>query len=107
MFYTRDFMFGSTAGGKSMPRPTLFGSEPLSDVESFYFALLLCALSATVVVGISRGRLGRLLSGLGNAPTALETTGAAVNVTRVLVFRISVFLAAIDGAMIPARSRPA
>jgi ABC-type branched-subunit amino acid transport system ATPase component/branched-subunit amino acid ABC-type transport system permease component len=100
MFYQRDFMFGdSLGGGLAMPRPSL-GGGPLGDTAYYYLALALCALAAAFVVGITRGRLGRLLRGLGNAPTALETTGTAVNVTRVLVFCISGGLAAVAGVMI-------
>jgi ABC-type branched-subunit amino acid transport system ATPase component len=52
------------------------------------------------VVGLIRGRLGRLLRGMSDAPTALATTGASVTTTRVLVFCLSAFLAAISGALI-------
>lgn len=102
MFYTRDFMFGVIAtGGLPMPRPVLWGaSEPLGDTGYYYLALMLCLIAAIGTVALTRSRLGRLLRGLGNAPTALETTGAAVNVTRVLVFCISAFLAALAGVLI-------
>lgn len=101
MFYTRDFMFGAIAsGGLPMPRPTFGGEQPLGDNGYYYLSLALCVVAALGIVALTRSRLGRLLRGLGNAPTALETTGAAVTITRVLVFCISAFLAAIAGAMI-------
>ncbi len=102
MFYSRDFMFGAIqTGGLEMPRPTLFGaSQPMTDTAYYYLALVICLMVAIFVVAVTRSRLGRLLRGLGNAPTALETTGAAVNVTRVLVFCISAFIASLAGAMI-------
>ncbi|MDX6231854.1 MAG: hypothetical protein QOH68_822 [Nocardioidaceae bacterium] len=102
MFYTRDFMFGAIASGSlPMPRPVLFGaSEPLGDTGFYYVALAICVVAGVAVVALTRSRLGRLLRGLGNAPTALETSGAAANVTRVLVFCISAFFAAIAGALI-------
>src|SRR5260370_4695087 len=46
-----------------------------------------------------RGRLGRLLRGMAASPVALATHGTSVVVTRVLVFCISAFLAAISGAL--------
>ena len=102
MFYSRDFMFGAIAsGGLPLARPVLWGaSDPLGDTGYYYLALLFCLAAAVGIVALTRSRLGRLLRGLGNAPTALETTGAAVNVTRVLVFCISAFLAAIAGVLI-------
>lgn len=102
MFYTRDFMFGAIAtGGLTVPRPVLWGAEePLGDTGYYYLVLVLGLVAAAAVVAVTRSRLGRLLRGLGNAPTALETTGAAVNVTRVLVFCISAFLAALAGILI-------
>ena len=102
MFYTRSFMFGAIAsGGLPMPRPVMWGaSQPLGDTGYYYLALVLTLAAAVGVVALTRSRLGRLLRGMGNAPTALETTGAAVNVTRVLVFCISAFLAALAGALI-------
>jgi len=99
MFYTRDFMFGATGEGLPMPRPQILGAEPMGDTAYYYVALVLTVIAAAAVVTLTRSRLGRLLRGLGGAPTALETTGAAVNVTRVLVFCVSAFLAAVGGAM--------
>ena len=47
----------------------------------------------------SRGRLGRLLKALSDSPLTLDTQGTTTNVTRVLVFCISAFLAGIFGAL--------
>jgi ABC-type branched-subunit amino acid transport system ATPase component len=52
-----------------------------------------------VVGWLTRSRLGRLLRGLADSPTALATHGASVNITRVLVFCISAFLAALYGGL--------
>jgi ABC-type branched-subunit amino acid transport system ATPase component len=43
--------------------------------------------------------LGRLLRALSDSPVALSTSGTSVHVTRVIVFCISAFLAAIAGAL--------
>ena len=50
-------------------------------------------------------RLGRLLRGLGESPVALATHGLTVNVTLVLVFCLSAFLAGVDlpGVGLPPR----
>jgi ABC-type branched-subunit amino acid transport system ATPase component/branched-subunit amino acid ABC-type transport system permease component len=101
VLYTTQFMFGEAVGGIPVPRPNLaIGPWDMGTDKGFYYLLLLCALVATVIVFIiQRGRLGRLLRALADSPIALETHGATPNVTRVLVFCISAFLAAIGGAL--------
>jgi len=49
---------------------------------------------------LSATRLGKLLRAMGDSPLALETAGLNVNVTRVIVFCISAFIAAISGALL-------
>ena len=56
-------------------------------------------LVAGLIVVINRTRLGRVLRGISDSPTALSTSGLGVNVTRVLVFTISGFLAAVSGVL--------
>ena len=97
MFYTQDFMFGSTGAGLEVPRPSWPGLE--SDAGFYRLVLAFVVLTVVVMVALDRGRLGRLLRGLADSPTALNTSGTTVNVTRVLVFCISAFLAAIAGAL--------
>jgi len=95
MFYTQDFMFGDTGAGLDEPRPELF-----SDDRAFYYLVLgIAVLVVALVVGLNRSRLGRLLRGMADSPTALATNGTSVEVTRVLVFCISAFLAAVGGAL--------
>ncbi|EFC85771.1 ATP-binding cassette domain-containing protein [Parafrankia sp. EUN1f] len=97
MFYTQDWFFGTQPGGVTVGRPTAGG---LGDDKPFYYLVLGITLAcALMVVGISRGRLGRLLGGMADSPSALETSGTTVNITRVLVFCLSAFLAAIGGAL--------
>jgi ABC-type branched-subunit amino acid transport system ATPase component/branched-subunit amino acid ABC-type transport system permease component len=96
MFYTESFMFGSSQQGLNMPRPGFASSD-----KAFYFFVLACAIAASVLfVALNRSRLGRLLRGLGDSPTALATNGTTVTVTRVLVFCIAAFVAAIAGALV-------
>jgi ABC-type branched-subunit amino acid transport system ATPase component/branched-subunit amino acid ABC-type transport system permease component len=95
MFYTENFMFGSNGIGRTMPRPSIASGD-----KSFYFlCLVLAAITAIFVIALNRTRLGRLLRGAADSRVALETSGSSVNVTRVLVFCLSAFLAAIGGAL--------
>ncbi|WP_182379450.1 branched-chain amino acid ABC transporter permease/ATP-binding protein [Nocardioides sp. WS12] len=97
MFYTQDFMFGDTGAGLTVPRPSVFGAE--DDAGYYRLVLVLTVLAALLVVALNRGRMGRLLRGVAESPTALATTGVSLEVTRVMVFCLSAFLAAIGGAL--------
>jgi ABC-type branched-subunit amino acid transport system ATPase component/branched-subunit amino acid ABC-type transport system permease component len=99
MFYTQHYMFGANGNGLTMPRPHLSFLNVSSDKGYYYLVLALAVLVALVVVALNRTRLGRLLRGAADSRIALETSGTAVNVTRVLVFCISAFLAAVGGAL--------
>ncbi|MCK9248047.1 MAG: ATP-binding cassette domain-containing protein [Solirubrobacteraceae bacterium] len=95
MLYTQDFMFDSTGSGLEQPRPGGFEGD-----EAYYYLVLGITVAACAfVVLLNRGRLGRLLRGMADSPRALATSGVSVDVTRVLVFCISAFLAAIGGAL--------
>jgi ABC-type branched-subunit amino acid transport system ATPase component/branched-subunit amino acid ABC-type transport system permease component len=95
MFYTQNYMFGSNGVGRSMPRPAIATSD-----KSYYFVVLaLAACAALFTIWCNRSRLGRLLRGAAESPIALETSGTSVKVTRVLVFCISAFMAAVGGAL--------
>ncbi|MEO6471609.1 MAG: hypothetical protein ABIO14_07380, partial [Aeromicrobium sp.] len=99
MFYTQSFMFGTNGIGLSEPRPRVSWLTLDSD-KGFYYVVLAAAVACVaLVVAISRSRLGRLLRGVSEAPVALETSGATINVTRVLIFCLSAFLAAVAGAL--------
>ena len=51
------------------------------------------------MVAIHQARLGRLLRGLSDSPLAVATMGLSTNTTRVIVFCISAFFAAISGVL--------
>lgn len=90
--YNREYMFGI---GLETRRPMGFGSD-----EAYYYLLLAAAVIAAVLVSVvERSRLGRLLRGMADSPVALTTLGTNVNVSRVIVFCISTFLAGISGAL--------
>jgi ABC-type branched-subunit amino acid transport system permease subunit/ABC-type uncharacterized transport system YnjBCD ATPase subunit len=97
MFYTASFMFGSNGVGVSDPRPHV--SWLATDTAFYYLVLVMALLTALLVIALNRSRLGRLLRGAADSPTALQTSGASVSVTRVLVFCMSAFLAAVGGAL--------
>lgn len=101
--YPAGVMFG-TIGARQAPRPHFLGIDG-TDERGFYLAVLLVALATTLlVVGLIRNRIGRLLTAMGDSPTALSTHGLSVNVTRVLVFCVSAALAGVSGALIASQS---
>ena len=95
MFYTQDIMFGPTSAGVHATRPSIGQTD-----RGYYYVVLAAAVLCSIfVVALTRGRLGRLLRALSDSPLALDTQGATINLTRVIVFCISAFLAGIFGAM--------
>jgi ABC-type branched-subunit amino acid transport system ATPase component/branched-subunit amino acid ABC-type transport system permease component len=99
MFYQSSVMFGVTTAGIPMPKPHLSWLHVDSGRGFYYVVLFIAALTAIAVVIMTRSRLGRLLRALSDSPVALSTSGTSVQVTRVIVFCISAFLAAIAGAL--------
>jgi ABC-type branched-subunit amino acid transport system ATPase component/branched-subunit amino acid ABC-type transport system permease component len=98
MFYAQGFMFGDNGIGLPEPRPSALGFD--SDAGFYRLVLLLVLVTVVGMIALDRGRLGRLLRGLAQSPVALRTNGLSVNVTRVLVFCLSAFIAAFAGALI-------
>ena len=99
MFYGSSIMFGVSSEGLFMPMPHLGWLHTDTETGFYYVVLVTLAITAISVVAITRSRLGRLLRALSDSPNALMTAGANVTVTRVLVFCISAFIAAIAGAL--------
>ena len=99
MFYQSWLMFGLENLGLSMPRPSL-PWLPVSSDRGFYFVLLVFTAATAAGTGwLLRGRLGALLRVLGESPVTLESFGVNVTVTRILVFCLSAFIAAVAGAL--------
>jgi len=97
MFYQSNLMFGQALGGLEVPLPDV---SWLSSTSGFYYlVLIITVICAAVVAGVTRTRLGRLLQAMGDSSLALQTSGSDVNTTRVLVFCLSAYLAAIAGAL--------
>ncbi len=101
VFYTREFMFGSSTLGIADPRPQVsLGGWNLSTDKGFYYlVLVIMVLVVVTVTAISSGRLGRLLEGLSDSPLALETQGATSSVLKVIVFCIASAMASLAGAL--------
>lgn len=90
-------MFGAL-GDRTGSRPGVLGLD--GDRGFFYLAAGIAIGSVVLAVVIGRSRLGRLLRGMADSPIALATHGADVNITRVLVFCVSSFLAGIAGVLL-------
>lgn len=88
------FLFGA-GGSLASRRPAGFESD-----RAFYYLCLAFALGACALIAVVlRTRSGRLLRALSDSPVTLSTLGLSVNVTRVAVFCLSAFLAAVGGAL--------
>ena len=103
LVYPMAIMFG-TIGNRAAPRPNGLGVDLTSDKAFYYVVLAVVAASCALVLVINRSRLGRLLRALAGSPVALETYGTNVDLTRVLAFCISSFMAGIAGALFAAFS---
>jgi branched-subunit amino acid ABC-type transport system permease component len=81
-------------------RPDLGIFDTASDRGLYYLMLAITAACCAVLAVLSRSRLGRLLRGMSETPTMLSTHGLQVNVTRLLVFCVSAFFAAVAGGLV-------
>ena len=99
MFYSQSYMFGGFGLGVSIPRPQLGWLDLSSDNGYYYLVLVIAIAVAAVVVTIDRSRLGRILRAMGDSSTGVAASGASINISRVLVFCLSAFLAAIAGVL--------
>jgi branched-subunit amino acid ABC-type transport system permease component len=95
--YPTGVMFGAT-GSRHAPRPAFAGG----DTALFYVTVAVAVAGCLLVLAVSRTRLGRLLKGLAESPTALTTNGLSTNVTRLAAFAASAFLAGVAGALLAA-----
>ncbi|MDQ2649092.1 MAG: ABC transporter permease [Actinomycetota bacterium] len=90
-------MFGAL-GDRTGARPDVFGFA--GERGFFYLCAGMAVVSVALAVVVGRSRLGRLLRGLADSPVGLVTHGADVNITRVIVFCISSFLAGVAGVLL-------
>jgi ABC-type branched-subunit amino acid transport system permease subunit len=104
LIYKTFLMFG-TGFGQTVARPSFFDGHTATDEGYYYTTLAIAAGCALIIVGTRGSRLGRLLRGLSDSPVALDAHGANTRLTRVYVFCISAFLAAIGGALLAGVTR--
>jgi ABC-type branched-subunit amino acid transport system ATPase component/branched-subunit amino acid ABC-type transport system permease component len=95
MLYSTSWMFTAQESGRAIPRPSI-GS---SDTSYYYVVLVILVVTALIMVAVHELRIGRLLRGLSDSPLAVATMGLSTNTTRVIVFCISAFFAAISGVL--------
>jgi ABC-type branched-subunit amino acid transport system ATPase component/branched-subunit amino acid ABC-type transport system permease component len=99
MFYGESWMFGPNGIAAARPHISIGPINLGSDTGYYYLTVLFATLATMIVLAVQHGRLGRLLRALSDSPLSLETYGASVNVTRVVIFCLSAFLAAVAGGL--------
>jgi branched-subunit amino acid ABC-type transport system permease component len=70
------------------------------DTAFYYFALAVVVIGIVAVETLRVSRLGRILTGLADSPTAMESLGINPLAARVLTFCVAAFLAAIAGGLL-------
>jgi ABC-type branched-subunit amino acid transport system permease subunit len=70
------------------------------DIAFYYFALAVVVVGIVAVETLRVSRLGRILTGLADSPTAMESLGINPLAARVLTFCVAAFLAAIAGGLL-------
>jgi ABC-type branched-subunit amino acid transport system ATPase component/branched-subunit amino acid ABC-type transport system permease component len=96
LLYSQPWMFTTTGEGRRMPRP-----DWAPTAATFYYVVLgALVLTALVLVLVHRSRLGRMLQGMSGSPTAVSAMGLSTNLTRLIVFCLSAFLAGLAGVML-------
>lgn len=93
LVYPLGIAFTTLAEGRLMPRPEGFDS----DLQFYYVALLVLIVVGLVMLLIHSTRLGRVLQAMSDSPTAVGVMGLNTDMTRVIVFCISAFFAAVAG----------
>ncbi len=99
LLYTSNLMFGLD-NSEIIERPELFGLDTSGDKGYYYVVLAVAGAMAGLVLLVRRSRLGRILRALADSPAALDAHAVRTKVTRIAVFCLSAFIAAIGGAMI-------
>ena len=101
VFYPVNWLFGTTALGLSVRRPSgsILGWNFGTD-RGYYYVLLVAAVLVSVLIEvIARGRLGRLFAAFRDSPLVLQTNGTTIPLTRLIIFCISAAVAALSGAL--------
>ena len=99
MFYFQPFMFGSLGAGLSIQPPDITWLSNDPQRAYYYFCLAVLAVVAALVILIERRLLGRLLAAMKDSAIGLASSGASINVSRVLVFSLASAIAAVGGVL--------
>ena len=100
-----DLLFGTgvSFGGRSVvsfSRPQLFGISLNGQTAFYFFVLSVVVIGVVAVETVRTTRLGRLLRAMADSPTAIESIGINPTASRVVIFCLSGFLAAIAGGLL-------
>jgi branched-subunit amino acid ABC-type transport system permease component len=99
LIFGTDFAFGRQAVVQ-LHRPELWRVSLQGDRAYYFFVLAVVVVGIGVIEVVRITRLGRLLRALADSPTAVESIGINPTASRVLVFCLSAFLAAIAGGLL-------
>lgn len=99
LLFGTGLMFGNR-GFRSAGRPVLPLLDGHTDTGFYYVVLAVVVSGGVFAVGVTRSRLGRFLRGLRDAPVAMVAHGLDVALTRLQIFAIASFLAAVAGALL-------
>ena len=99
LIFGTKFAFGTKAL-RTLTRPELFGISFVGDKAFYYFVLAVVVAGILAIEIVRVTRLGRLLRALADSPTATESVGVDPTASRVIVFCLTAFLAAIAGGLL-------
>jgi branched-subunit amino acid ABC-type transport system permease component len=99
LVFSTSWGFGGD-GTVVLPRPAFLGIDFGGDRAFYFFVLAVVGTGVAMVEVVKRTRLGRVLRALADSPTAVESIGIRPTVSRVLVFSLASFLAAVSGGIL-------
>jgi ABC-type branched-subunit amino acid transport system permease subunit len=99
LIFGTKFAFGTKAL-RTLSRPELFGVSFAGDRAFYYFVLAVVVAGVLAIEVVRVTRLGRLLRALADSPTATESVGVNPTASRVIVFCLTAFLAAVAGGLL-------
>ncbi len=95
LLFNLGLAFGRDAVGV-IPRPEML----TGDTAFFYFVLAVVAGSLLLIEIVRSTRLGRVLAAVADSPSAVQSVGINPTASRVMVFCLSAFFAALAGGLL-------